>query len=72
MEVVIKTRPKRKITITRDKHSGIIRVNEEACRILEGIANELEYDASICTIASALIKAAAEGNIIREEREVDE
>jgi hypothetical protein len=67
MEIVLKTKPKKKITITRDKHSGIIRVDEEACILLEDILNKLEHDMSVCQLASTLIKAAVENSIIREE-----
>ena len=69
MEIVIKSKPKKKISITRDKHSGIIRVDEEACVLLEGILNKLEHDVSVCCLASALIKAAVEHGIIKEEVE---
>ena len=67
MEIVLKTKPKKKITITRDKHSGIIRVDEEACILLEDILNKLEHDMSVCQLTSTLIKAAVENSIIREE-----
>ena len=67
MEIVLKTKPKKKITITRDKHSGLIRVDEEACILLEDILNKLEHDMSVCQLASTLIKAAVENSIIREE-----
>ena len=69
MEIVLKTKPKKKITITRDKHSGIIRVDEEACVLLEDILNKLEHDMSVCQLASTLIKAAVNNSIIREEEE---
>lgn len=69
MEIVLKTKPKKKVTITRDKHSGIIRVDEEACILLEDILNKLEHDMSVCQLASALIKAAVNNSIIREEEE---
>lgn len=69
MEIVLKTKPKKKITITRDKHSGIIRVDEEACILLEDILNKLEHDMSVCQLASTLIKAAVNNSIIREEEE---
>lgn len=69
MEIVLKTKPKKKITITRDKHSGIIRVDEEACVLLEDILNKLTHDMSVCQLASALIKAAVNNSIIREEEE---
>ena len=69
MEIVLKTKPKKKVTITRDKHSGIIRVDEEACILLEDILNKLEHDMSVCQLASTLIKAAVNNSIIREEEE---
>lgn len=69
MEIVLKTKPKKKITITRDKHSGIIRVDEEACVLLEDILNKLTHDMSVCQLASTLIKAAVNNSIIREEEE---
>ena len=69
MEIVLKTKPKKKVTITRDKHSGIIRVDEESCILLEDILNKLEHDMSVCQLASTLIKAAVNNSIIREEEE---
>ena len=71
-EIILKTKPKKKVSITRDKHSGIIRVDEEACILLEGILNKLEHDMSVCQLASALIKAAVNNSIIREEEQEDE
>nr|DAZ43232.1 MAG TPA: hypothetical protein [Caudoviricetes sp.] len=69
MEIVIKTK-KREQRITRDKSGGgIIRVSEEACDILEGIADKLNADVSIKDIASTLIKEAANNAIIKEEEE---
>lgn len=72
MEIVIKSKPKKKITITRDKHSGIIRIDEESCVLLEDILNKLKHDVSVCQLASALIKAAVENVIIKEETEGEE
>lgn len=69
MEIVLKTKPKKKISITRDKHSGIIRIDEEACVLLEDILNNLEREISVCQLASTLIKAAIENSIIKEEEE---
>ena len=69
MEIVLKTKPKKKVTITRDKHSGIIRVDEESCILLEDILNKLEHDMSVCQLASTLIKTAVNNSIIREEEE---
>lgn len=69
MEIILKTKPKKKISITRDKHSGIIRVDEEACVLLEDILNNLEREMSVCQLASTLIKAAIENSIIKEEEE---
>lgn len=71
MEIVIKTKAKKKVTITRDRHSGIIRIDEEACVLLEGILNKLTREVSVCQLASALIKAAIENAVIREEEEGD-
>lgn len=69
MEIVIKAKPKKKISITRDKHSGIIRVDEEACILMEDILNKADADISVCQLASTLIKAAIENGIIRVQRE---
>lgn len=69
MEIILKTRPKKKISITRDKHSGIIRIDEEACVLLEDILNNLNREMSVCQLASILIKAAVENSIIKEEDE---
>ena len=62
MEIVIKTKK-------RESGGGIIRVSEEACDILEGIADKLNADVSIKDIASTLIKEAANNAIIKEEEE---
>lgn len=69
MEIILKTKPKKKISITRDKHSGIIRIDEESCLLLEDILNKLEREMSVCQLASTLIKAAVENSIIKEEEE---
>lgn len=69
MEIVIKTKPKKKVSITRDKHSGIIRIDEEACVLLEDILNNLDREVSVCQLASTLLKAAINNSIIREEEE---
>lgn len=69
MEIILKTKPKKKISITRDKHSGIIRIDEESCVLLEDILNNLEREMSVCQLASTLIKAAIENSIIKEEEE---
>ena len=68
MEIVIKAK-KKKPRITRDKTKGggSIRINDETCDILEGIADKLETEISIKELASTLIKAAADNAIIKEE-----
>lgn len=69
MEIVIKAKKKEQ-HITRDKSGGgIIRISDEACDILEGIANKLNGETCIKDIASTLIKAAADNAIIKEEEE---
>lgn len=63
---------KKEIKIARDRPggSGIIRINKEACDVLEGIINKLTNDdISICKLASLLIINAAENNIIKEREE---
>lgn len=56
-------------TIKRNrKNGGIIRIDTEACDILEGIINRLNSNISICKLASTLIKNAAENNVIEEKR----
>ena len=67
MEIVLKTKKKRKISISRDRHSGIIRIDEETCVLLEDILNNLEDEISVCCLASTLIKAAVNNSIIKEE-----
>ncbi len=62
---------KKEIKIARDRPggSGIIRINKEACDVLEGVINKLTNDdISICKLASLLIINAAENNIIKEKR----
>lgn len=70
MEIVIKTK-KKKPHIIRDKGKGggIIRIDDEACDILEGIADKLESEISIKELASTLIRSAANNAIIKEEEE---
>lgn len=70
MEIVIKTK-KKKPRIARDKGKGggIIRIDDEACDILEGIADKLESKISIKELASTLIRSAANNAIIKEEEE---
>ena len=70
MEIVIKTK-KKKPRITRDKGKGggIIRIDDEACDILEGIADKLESEISIKELASTLISSAAHNAVIREEED---
>lgn len=72
MEIVIKATKKKKQHITRDyAHGGggIIRIDEESCDVLEGILDKLDANISVKQLASALIKAAADNAIIKEEEE---
>ena len=70
MEIIIKT-PKKKQYITRDnrKGGGIIRIDEEACAVLEGILENLNAELSVRQLASLLIKEAANHAIIKEVEE---
>lgn len=70
MEIVIKSQ-KKKPRITRDerKGGGIIRIDNEACDVLEGILGNLETDISVRQLASLLIREAANHAIIKEEEE---
>lgn len=72
MEIVIKSKKKKKQRIARDnKHGGggIIRIDEESCDVLEGILDKLDSEISVKELASMLIKAAADNAIIKEEDE---
>lgn len=69
MEIVLKTKKKHRISIARDRHSGIIRIDEESCLLLEDILNNLDDEMSVCCLASTLIKAAVNNSIIKEECE---
>ena len=71
MEIVLKTKKKKKVSISRDKHSGIIRIDEEACVLLEDILNNLDSKVSACQLASTLLKAAINNSIIKEEEDED-
>lgn len=64
--IYIKSKPKT-IARRKDGSSGIIRINEEACDILEGLLNRIRTNMSVCELASILIKGAVENNIIKEE-----
>ncbi|MBQ8662503.1 MAG: hypothetical protein IJ471_01460 [Eubacterium sp.] len=70
MEIIIKSQ-KKKPRITRDnrKGGGIIRIDDEACDVLEGILDNLKTDISVRTLASLLIKEAANHAIIKEVEE---
>lgn len=70
MEIVIKSQ-KKKPRITRDERrgGGIIRIDNEACDVLEGILGNLETDISVRQLASLLIREAANHAIIKEEEE---
>lgn len=58
---------KKKPIITRSRNGGgIIRLDEEACDIIEGTILELKGEISVKELASALIKHAANDNIIKE------
>lgn len=74
MEIVIKSKKKKKSYIARDsvKGGGIIRIDDESCDILEGIADKLTVTISIKALASTLIKAAADQAVIKEESEEEE
>lgn len=71
MEIILPTKPKKRVRITRDKENGggIIRIDEESCQILEGILNKLKNETSVKQLVSVLIKAAADNAIIREVEE---
>lgn len=71
MEIVLKTKKKKKVSISRDKHSGIIRIDEESCVLLEDILNNLDSKVSVCQLASTLLKAAINNSIIKEEEDED-
>ena len=74
MEIVIKAKKKKKQYIARDSVKGgaIIRIDDEACDILEGVLDKLGTKISVKELASTLIKAAADNAIIKEESEEDE
>lgn len=71
MEIILPIKPKKKARITRDKEKGggIIRIDEEACQLIEGILNKLKNETSVKQLASVLIKAAADNAIIKEVEE---
>lgn len=71
MEIVIKAK-KVKQRIKRDEKrsgDGIIRIDGEACDVLEGVLNQLESYMSVRELASLLIKEAANQAIIKEVEE---
>lgn len=72
MEIVIKTQKKKKhITRDAERGGGIIRIDDEACDVLEGILDKLNTKLSVRDLASLLIKEAANHAIIKEEDEED-
>lgn len=70
-KIVLKTKGKHVAKIKRDCRNGggIIRIDEEACGVLESILNQVSGETNIKDVASALIKAVAEQSIIIEEEE---
>ena len=60
---------KKKPIITRNREGGgIIRIDAEACDILEGVITELRGETSVKELASMFIRHAANDNIIKEEK----
>lgn len=68
MEIVIKAK-KKHISRDAERGGGIIRIDDEACDILEGILDKLNTKLSVRELASLLIKEAANHAIIKEESE---
>lgn len=70
IEITIRTKRRHFDGVTRDKRGdGIIRIDGEACLALEQVISQMEGETNTKDVASALIKAAVEHAIIKEEEE---
>lgn len=68
--IYIKQRPRVK-RIKRDttRGGGIVRINEAACQVLDGVLEQVTSDISISELASKFICYAMEHGIVKEEGE---
>lgn len=69
MEIVLKTKKREPIISRRKNGDGVIKIDSEACDILEGFLEKLGSDISIRQLASEFIKAAANDVIVKIEEE---
>lgn len=67
--IYIKSRPPVK-RIKRDaKGGGVIRINEEACDVLESVLEQITTEISVRELASIFICFAMDHGIVKEEEE---
>lgn len=69
MEIVIKTKKKESIISRQKNGDGVIKIDAEACDILEDFLRELGEDVSVRQLASAFIKTAANYAVVKREEE---
>ena len=69
MEIVLKTKRRKPIISRRENGDGVIKIDAEACDILEGFLEKLGSDITVRQLASEFIKAAANDAIVKVEEE---
>lgn len=70
--IYIKPRPRIR-RIKRDaKGGGVIRINKEACSVLDRVLEQVECDISVSELASKFILFAMEHGIVKESSEMEE
>ena len=73
MPNVITVRKRKEVKITRNVHGdGVIKIDSEAADALEKILCKVDGDLSVKTLASSLIKYAANDTIIKIEDDTEE
>lgn len=67
MEIVLKTKRQEPFISRRKNGDGVIKIDSEACDVLEGFLEKLDSRVSVRQLASAFIKAAANEAIVKTE-----
>ena len=69
MEIVLKTKKKEPIISRRKNGDGVIKIDAEACDVLEGFLEKLDGEITVRQLASEFIKAAANNAVVKVEEE---
>jgi DNA modification methylase len=69
MEIVLKVKKTKPVITRRSNGDGVLKIDKEACDILEEILGGLESYIPARTLASELIKAAAKKATFKVEEE---